>query len=234
MKHFIFALLAVALLVPCTAFCQTVSDEEKADGFVSCFDGKTMDGWNGDTTGYFAQDGVMVCKPGGNVYLAKDYKNFIYRFEFKLTENANNGVGIRCERGKDAAYYGMEIQVLDNSGSAYRHLQPYQYHGSIYGIVPADRDCQKPVGEWNTEEIYVNGPKIKVTVNGKVIVDADIANIQETADGKGRAKHPGLDRRTGHIGWLGHGDLVKFKNIRKRLKNLNLNCMENYSKIKER
>ena len=214
MKHFIPALLAVVLSIPCMAYCQTVSDEEKADGFVSCFDGKTMDGWVGDTKGYFAQDGVMVCKPGGNVYLAKDYKNFVYRFEFKLTENANNGVGIRCERGKDAAYYGMEIQVLDNSGSAYRHLQPYQYHGSIYGIVPAIRDCQKPVGEWNTEEIYVNGTKIKVTVNGKVIVDADIAEFKGDGDTMDHRQHPGLHNEKGAIGFLGHGHYVEFRNIR--------------------
>ena len=59
----------------------------------------------------------------------------------------------------DAAYAGMEIQVLDDSGSAYKgKLQPDQYHGSIYDVVAAKRGSQKPVGEWNTEEITADGP----------------------------------------------------------------------------
>ena len=110
----------------------------------------------------------------------------------------------------------MELQIIDNEGYK-KHkggLAPWQHHGSIYGVVPAKQGALKPAGEWNHEYVLAKGTHIKVIVNDQVIVDADIANIQETADGKGRAKHPGLDRRTGHIGWLGHGDLVKFKNIR--------------------
>ncbi len=206
---------ALLLLVPCMAYSQELSAEEKADGFVSVFDGKTTDGWSGDTKGYVPENGNLVCKPGGNIYLANDYANFVFRFEFKLTPGANNGVGIRCVRGRDAAYNGMEIQVLDNTADCYKNLQPYQFHGSIYGVVPAIKDCQNPVGEWNTEEISADGSKIKVTVNGKVIVDADIADIKGTMDHK---NHPGLHNTTGAIGFLGHGSHVEFRNI--RIKNL--------------
>lgn len=215
MKHSLPALLAILMLLPCAAYAQELSEAEKADGFVSCFDGKTMTGWVGDTKGYVPENGVMVCKPGGNVYLDKDYANFVFRFEFKLTQGANNGVGIRCVKGKDAAYHGMEIQVLDNTADCYKNLQPYQFHGSIYGVVPAIKDCQKPVGEWNTEEIVADGSKIKVTVNGKVITEADIADVKETMDHK---NHPGLHNATGAIGFLGHGCHVEFRNI--RIKNL--------------
>ena len=74
-----------------------------------------------------------------------------------MTENANNGLGIRCPIDGDAAYNGMELQILDNTGSNYTKLHEYQYHGSIYGVVPARRNFLKPVGEWNFQEVRAVG-----------------------------------------------------------------------------
>ena len=110
----------------------------------------------------------------------------------------------------------MELQILDDSHPKYADLQPWQVHGSIYGVVPAARDCLKPTGEWNTEEVTVQGSKVKVVVNGKPLLDADIAPYREgkpTPDGK---PHPGLNRTQGRIGFLGHGDEVHFRKIRIR------------------
>ena len=210
------ALLAGAsLLGPDSATRAQAADgltpEEVKEGFVSLFDGKTMAGWQGDTRGYVPENGVMVCKPGGNVYTKKEYGDFIFRFEFKLVPNANNGVGIRTPMGVNAAYHGMEIQVLDDSGSHYQKLQPYQYHGSIYGVVPCKRGHQKPVGQWNTQEIYAKGSHVKITLNGTVIVDADLSKITETMDHR---NHPGLHNAKGYIGFLGHGSRVEFRNLR--------------------
>jgi hypothetical protein len=188
-----------------------LSAKEAKEGFVSLFDGKTLKGWQGDVKGYAAENGMIVCKPGGNLYTAKPYANFVFRFEFKLPPGGNNGVGIRTPLKADAAYAGMEIQVLDDSHPMYKDLQPYQFHGSIYGVVPAKRGALKPVGQWNQEEIMANGSHIKVTVNGKVIVDADLSKIDKTID---HNKHPGLHNPKGYIGWLGHGDPVAFRNIR--------------------
>ncbi len=153
----------------------------------------------------------MVCKPGGNVYTKKEYANFILRFEFKLPPGGNNGVGIRTPTQGDAAYVGMEIQILDDGHPNYKDIQPYQAHGSIYGVVPAKRGHLKPVGEWNKEEIVADGSHIKVTLNGAVILDADISTIKETMDHR---DHPGLHNPKGCIGWLGHGDPVAFRNVR--------------------
>lgn len=88
-----------------------LTPEEIQEGFVSLFDGKTLKGWQGDTKGYVVEDGLLVCKPGGNLYTEKEYADFIFRFEFRLTPGANNGVGIPAELGKNAAYHGMEIQI---------------------------------------------------------------------------------------------------------------------------
>jgi hypothetical protein len=208
--------LAVLLLsanLLCAEDAKTVglSPQEVKDGFVSLFDGKTLDGWQGAVKGYAIEDGAMVCKPGGNVYTAKEYANFILRLEFKLPPGGNNGVGIRTPVKGDAAYVGMEIQVLDDSDPKYKGLQPYQFHGSIYGVAPAKTGHLKPVGEWNSEEIVADGSHIKVTLNGTVIVDADIGKIDKTMDHR---DHPGLHNAKGYIGWLGHGDPVAFRHVR--------------------
>jgi hypothetical protein len=190
--------------------------EEKLEGFVPLFNGRDMTGWVGNTDGYYAKDGIMICDPkkaGGNVYTADEYSDFTLRFDFKLTPGANNGLGIRAPLTGDAAYVGMEIQILEDSAPQYKNLQPYQFHGSIYGVVPAKRDCLKPVGEWNSEEVTAKGRQVTVKVNGKTIVDADIdkASTPQTMDHRA---HPGLKRDKGHIGFLGHGDYLEFRNIR--------------------
>ena len=147
--------------------------------------------------------------------VAREYDDFQFRFEFQLTPGANSGVGIRAPREGDAAYVGMEIQVLDDGAPIYATLQPYQYHGSVYGIIPARRGFLRPVGEWNSEEILVRGSRIRVTLNGTVIVDGDLADA--TRDGPmDHRSHPGLERAGGAIGWLSHDSVVKFRNIRIR------------------
>jgi len=188
-----------------------LTPEEQKEGFVSLFNGKNLEGWQGAVNGYTIEDGAMVCKPGGNIYTTKEYANFILRFEFKLPPGGNNGVGIRTPTKGDAAYVGMEIQILDDGHPKYKGIQPYQAHGSIYGVVPAKRGFLKPAGQWNSQEILADGSRIRVTLNGTVILDADIAGIDKTMDGR---PHPGLHNKKGYIGWLGHGDPVAFRNIR--------------------
>lgn len=185
------------------------------DGFVSLFDGKTLNGWKGAVDGYVVEEEAIVCDPkkGGFLYTDKEYGDFVLKLEFKLTPGANNGIGIRTPMGGDPAYVGMELQVLDDSSDKYKNLKEYQYHGSIYGVVPAKRGYQKPVGEWNTQEVTVKGKQVKVVLNGETIVDADIekASTPKTIDGN---KHPGLEREKGYICFCGHGAKVAFRNIK--------------------
>lgn len=194
-----------------------LTEEEKAEGFVSLFNGENLEGWQGNKTDYFAENGLLIIDPKngghGNLFTEKEYTDFIFRFEFQLTPAANNGLGIRAPLEGDAAYKGMELQILDNSAPVYAELKDYQYHGSVYGVIPAKRGFQKAVGEWNTQEVIVKGSKIKVILNGEVIVDGDIdeASKHGTPDHK---KHPGLKRKKGYIGFLGHGSKVSFRNIR--------------------
>ena len=198
-------------------FPTQLSDMEKQQGFKLLFDGTHLDNWVGNKAGYLLQDGSVMVNPksagGGNLYTKEQYSDFEYRFEFQLTPGANNGLGIRTPLEGDAAYVGMELQILDNDADIYKDLKPYQYHGSIYGVVPARRGFLKPIGEWNEEVVVVKGTRVKVILNDETITDVDIkeASINGTMD---HNEHPGLKRTSGHIGFLGHGDVVRFKNIR--------------------
>jgi len=188
------------------------------EGFTILFDGADLDAWVGNKITYRINESkeLLVDPPSGgkgDLYTAEEYGDFVLRFEFKLTPGANNGIGVRTPQNVDAAYEGFEIQVLDDTAPKYANLLPTQYHGSVYKIIPAKKGSQKKVGEWNTEEIIVNGRHIKVTVNGKVIVDA---NVDESArqNKVDKKKHPGLNRTMGHISLCGHGDKLWYRNIK--------------------
>lgn len=194
-----------------------LTKEEIEQGFVSLFNGKNLDGWQGNKTDYYAENGDLVVNPKrggrGNLFTEKEYGNFVFRFDFQLTPGANNGLGIRAPLEGDAAYVGMELQILDNTASIYANLHDYQYHGSVYGIIPAKRGFLNPAGDWNSQEVIVQGSKVKIILNGETILDGDLkeATKNGTLDGK---NHPGLLRDKGYIGFLGHGSELKFRNIR--------------------
>jgi len=191
------AVLAIPLAFAALG-AEAAAPQAVEEGFTSLFDGKTLEGWKGSTAGYAAENGVLVCKKegGGNLFTVKEFGDFIFRFDFKFEPGGNNGVSVR----------GHEIQILDDYAPQHKDIKPCQYHGSIYCVVPAKRGSTKPAGEWNTEEIMVKGSRWKVTVNGTVIVDVDLAEVpgQEA-----------LAKRTkGPLGFLGHGTRVEFRNLR--------------------
>lgn len=207
-----------------------LSAEEAKEGFEVLFDGEDMSKWTGNTIDYVPMNGAICVSAnygnGGNLYTKKEYSDFIFRFEFCfMKEGVNNGVGIRTPMGVDAAYEGMEIQILDHDAPIYKNLREYQVHGSVYGIIPAKRIKSPKLGTWNTEEIWVKGDRIKVTVNGEVILDG---NIRKACKGNNVSKdgsktnpytvdkknHPGLFNKSGHIGFLGHGEGLKLRNVR--------------------
>jgi len=174
-------------------------------GFKSIFNGKDLTGWK--NAKYLVEDGVLVSK-GGNLVTEKQYSNYVFKFDFLLPPGGNNGLGIHYPGKGDAAYSGMELQILDNTHPKYSKLKDYQYHGSLYTLQAAKRGHLKPVGEWNHQEVTIDGPLVKVELNGTVILDANLDELNEK-----KPKHKGAKRRRGHICFCGHGAPVKFKNI---------------------
>ena len=218
MKNIIFFTILISITYGSQAQ-NMLTNMEKMEGFELLFNGDNFDGWVGNTTDYVVEEGMIVIYPdkggSGNLYTKKEYANFIFKFEFQLSPDANNGLGIRTPLDGNAAYKGMELQIIDDTDGKYRgtKLKDYQFHGSVYGVIPAKPGYLKPAGEWNNQEVIADGDNIKVILNGEVIVDGNLKEARKggTIDGQ---KHPGLKNKKGHIGFLGHGDIVKFRNIR--------------------
>ena len=177
--------LIVLILLLFTFPANLRADESpKGDGFVTLFNGVDLKGWVGNTDGYKAADGVLVCQAGkskgGKIYTAKEYADFIFQFEFKLTAGANNGVGIRAPLTGNPSKNAFEIQILDDSAKKYAKIKPTQFHGSIYKRAAAKRGHLKPVGQWNRQEIRAEKNLITVILNGVKIVDrADVARFKK-------------------------------------------------------
>ncbi|MEQ1830488.1 MAG: DUF1080 domain-containing protein [Pirellula sp.] len=193
--------------------------------FEKLFNGKDLTGWAGATDNYVVADGSIQCLQGkGGVLLsAKTYENYIMRVDFQLPPGGNNGVLVRYptkeeieampkeKRSTDGAYVGMtELQVLDDGHAKYRTLDPRQAHGSAYGMAAAKRGYLRPVGQWNHEVITVQGSTIQVELNGTQILNADLSKVNEFM---ANSPHPGKDRTKGHVGFAGHSDPVKFRNV---------------------
>jgi len=186
-----------------------LSAEERADGWISLFDGKSLDGWwfwGPNKKGFAVEDGTIVWKMAGGValYSHDRYDNFILRLEWKIEEGGNSGIFLRAPRVGRQSKIGMEFQLQGDLG------QPVEQHttGAIYDVVAPRINASKPAGEWNTVEITLNGSMMKAVLNGEVVQDIDLDTNDELR----------VRIRRGFIGLQDHGCPVAFRNIRiKRL-----------------
>jgi hypothetical protein len=190
-----------------------------AVGFEPAFNGTDLTGWAGPLDNYEVVDRAIVCRPkkGGTIYTAAEYGDFAARLEYKLPPAGNNGLAVRYPgAGKHAATEAMcELQILDDDHQQYAKLDPRQYNGSAYGMVPANRGYLRPTGEWNFLEVTAVGHTLRVELNGTRILDTDLSKVTAFKDNQ---PHPGKDRLTGHFGFAGHNDPVAFRDVRiKRL-----------------
>ncbi len=196
-----------------TEEANAILSQHSNDGFESIFDGESLEGWAGPLENYEVVAGAIRCKAGkgGTIFLDRELADFVARIEFKLPPGGNNGLAIRYPGEGDTAYVGMcEIQILDNTAEKYAKLDPRQFHGSAYGMVAAHRGFLRPVGEWNHQETTVEGSRIKVELNGNLILNADLSEVTEYM---GDRPHPGKDRSSGYFGFAGHNDPVEFRNV---------------------
>lgn len=197
---------------------------QDAEGYKELINGSDLSNWQGAVDSYEVKDGQILCKPGkgGDLLSKEEYENFKLRVEFKLPPAGNNGIAIRTPLDGKSAADGLEIQVLDSDGynakqaaAGKKGLEPTQYHGSLYHCAAAKHGYLRPAGEWNFQEIEVQGQKIKVTLNGTTILDADIDTFDRS---QMKTVPKGLDRRSGHIGFAGHSDPVAYRSFKvKRL-----------------
>lgn len=200
----------IALLISLICISTSAGSEEN---FEMLFNGKDFTNWGGEGLtekhGYIVKDGIIESTRKCRFLITdKEYENYVLKFEFQLTPGANNGLGIHYPGTGDAAYTGMEIQILDNTHPKYANLKDFQFHGGLYTLKAAKKGHLKPVGEWNKQVVTVNGPEIKVELNGAVIMKANLDEIN-----KRKPNHKGAKRRKGHIAFCGHGDVIRLKNL---------------------
>ena len=190
---------------PWTPDNSMLSEQERAEGFVSLFDGKTLDGWwfyGKNHDGFAVENGAIVWKAIGGeaLYSRERYDNFILRLEWKINENGNSGIYLRAPRAGRQSKTGMEFQLQGDYGKPVNDSTT----GSVYVVVAPKLNASNPCGEWNGLEIMLNGPMMKATLNGQVVQDL---NIDENPELKKRLKR-------GFIGIQDHARFVAFKNIR--------------------
>lgn len=199
--------------IPAEEANRILADHDAA-GYQDLFNGKDLTGWAGAVENYEAANGVIRCRPGhgGTLHTKDEYANFAVRVEFKVPPGGNNGLAIRTPSKGTPAYDAMcEIQLLDSEHPMYANLDKRQYHGSLYGMVAAPRGYLRPAGDWNYHEVVVDGSRIRIELNGNLIVDSDLAQVTEFM---GNTPHPGKDNKTGYFGLAGHNDPVEFRMIR--------------------
>jgi len=194
--------------------------ERDDEGFVEQINGEDLSNWQGAVDSYEVVDGNIVCKPGkgGDLLTKEEFENGKIRVEFKLPKAGNNGIALRTPLGGHSAKDGLELQIIDSDGynekqaaAGKKGLEPYQYHGSIYHGAAAKHGYLRPVGEWNFQEIEVQGQRITVTLNGTRILDADIDTFDRS---QFKTSPGGLDNTKGFIGFAGHNDPVEFRSFK--------------------
>lgn len=213
----IFACLASLLVL---TGCSTKFD---SSNFKPLFSGEKdlSANWIGNLKGHEVVDGAIVTKKkSGNLYTKEVYQDYIFKFDFKLPKGGNNGIGLRAinpdkdDSGKSVAYSSVEVQILDDTHPAYAKLKDWQFHGSAYGLAAAQKGFLKPVGEWNTQEIYLKKNHLVVRLNGIVILDTNLSNAESNVSPYNSKKlGAGRNRGAGHIAFCGHGEGIAFKNI---------------------
>ena len=199
--------------IPIDEANETLSKLAGEDGYKSVFNGQDFTGWGGPVDEDEVKEGAIFCRPakGGTIHTTEEFTDFEGKLEFQLPPAGNNGLAIRYPGNGDTAYVGMcELQILDDTAPVYEHLDPRQYCGSIYGVVPAHTGYLRPVGQWNFEHFIIKGHTIRVELNGTTIVDADVSKVHEFMHG---SAHPGLMREKGSFGFAGHTDPVGFRKI---------------------
>jgi 3-keto-disaccharide hydrolase len=211
MKTLPAALLTLAIALATNA-APTIAGEWKP-----LFNGKNLKGWkavNGPMDSWKAEDGVLFCTgKGGGGWLSttSEYANFELELEYRLPPGGNSGVFVRAPHEGEPHLAGMEIQVLDDNDPMYATIMPAQHCGSVYGVQASKPGFTKKPGEWQKMAIVANGTKVKVTLNGTVVVDTDLKDHQDSA-----AKHPGINRAKGYVGLQNHGSRLDYRNLRIR------------------
>lgn len=234
-KFLSFILISDLLLVSgCsnTSSENSASSTESADDWISLFDGKSLDGWQGYNGAnlqgaWVAKDGLLSLvnrtkdTPHVNIITEGVYDDFDLRFDWKVEEGTNSGVMFHVGEGPKEPYLtGPEYQVLDNLGFRSGKglpVGPTEHSASHYGIEPAVSDVTKRIGEWNEGRIQVQGNQVTYWLNGVKTAEYEMHSSkwdEQIANAKFSKWKDFATLGIGHIGLQDHGHNVWFRNLK--------------------
>jgi hypothetical protein len=216
----------------------TLTEEEKKDGWKLLFDGTATNEWTGTKgkgfpeKGWIIEDGILTVLgshgtdhvSGGDIITKDQYGNFELSLEFKILRGANSGIkyfvvnDFPDHKGK---YLGLEYQIIDdeNHADAKLGVGGNRTIASLYDMIPAKNKTAKPVGEWNHARIIVNGSHVEHWLNGSQVVAYERGSDEFRKLVKA-SKYKNLqgfgEMPAGHILLQGHGDTVHYRNIKIR------------------
>ena len=209
--------------VAASAATNTLTSAERVAGWRLLFDGRTTDGWRGFRktsipSAWKVVDGALTrTGEGGDIVTTQKFKNFELTLEWKVAPGGNSGIFYRASEDDDAIYWtAPEMQVLDDDVHPDGKSQ-LTSAGAAYGLYPAPRGAVKPLGQWNTARILVDGDHVVHWLNGVKMADYRLGS----PDWQARVKNSKFSKwpeygqaKQGYIGLQEHENPVAFRNIK--------------------
>lgn len=244
-KSFLSIIIAAALFAcnnekttdetPATMTHNTLSEQEKADGWQLLFDGASTAGWHkygGEPVGsaWKVEDSTLrlqvsemqdwQIKNGGDIVTDEEFENFHLKLEWKIDTGGNSGIMFMIH--EDSAKYkwawhtGPEMQVLDNAAHNDASITKHRA-GDLYDLISCSKETVKPALEWNQVEIKLLNGKLDFWLNGENVVSTTIGddNWKEMLKNSKWKDYPDFSTyKKGRIGLQDHGNNVWFRNIK--------------------
>ncbi|HVX50373.1 MAG TPA: DUF1080 domain-containing protein [Chitinophagaceae bacterium] len=230
-----FLVIAISCFNACTRYNEhnSLTDQEKKDGWVLLFDGKSTGNWHLYNKGkkpsnWVAADSELVCNPHlvatahDDLTSDKAYTNFDLRFEWKISKGGNSGVFINVQ--EDTTYgtpwvTGPEYQLLDNDNSTdHNHNDTLRQAGCLYGLAALkNHAAPKPYGKWNEARILQQNGKVTFWLNGVLSAEEDMTGDRwkQLVAGSGLGKFQDFGKFTsGRIALQDWNMGVSFRNIK--------------------
>ncbi len=228
-----FLLIASCVLMTTYFSCRNTRENQltmsqKAEGFKSLFDGKTLDGWRGyqdkSTASWFVDNGTIHCKGSDANYGAitadliteETYDNFDFQVDYKISPKGNSGILYMVNEDHPYSHEsGPEYQIIDDVNFPEK-LETWQLTAANYAMNAAPDAKPNPAGQWNHARIIKNGKHVEHWLNGQKVVEYELYSDdwkKRKEEGKWKDVAAYATNEKGHITFQNHGSEAWFKNI---------------------